>query len=44
MRLFLAILLISAAVITVGALENPCTTEGLNPTCLSKKNLNQNSQ
>jgi|DEB0MinimDraft_4_1074332.scaffolds.fasta_scaffold193892_2 hypothetical protein len=44
MKLFIAALLISTAVIAIGALENPCTTEGLNPTCLSKKNLNQNSQ
>jgi len=41
MKMFFAVLLISIAVITIGALENPCTTEGLPSSCIER---NSNSQ
>lgn len=34
MKLFIAALLISTAVMAVGAMEDPCTTEGLAPGCI----------
>ena len=40
MKMIFVVLLISIAVITIGALENPCTTEGLPTDCIKSK-LNQ---
>ena len=41
MKLFIAALLISTAVIAIGAMEDPCTTEGLSSSCIER---NSNSQ
>jgi len=39
MKIFIAALLISTAVIAVGAMEDPCTAEGLSSSCI-ERNLN----
>jgi len=41
MKLFIALLLFSIAVIAVGAMEDPCTAEGLPSSCIER---NSNSQ
>ena len=41
MKTFIALLLFSTAVIAVGAIEDPCTTEGLPSGCIER---NSNSQ
>jgi hypothetical protein len=40
MKTFIALLLISTAIIAVGAMEDPCTTEGLPSGCI-ERNSNQ---
>jgi len=40
MKTFIALLLISTAIIAVGAMEDPCTTEGLPSGCI-EQNSNQ---
>jgi len=40
MKLFFSILLISTAIMAVGAMEDPCTTEGLPSSCI-ERNSNQ---
>jgi len=40
MKTFIALLLISTAIIAVGAMEDPCTTEGLPSSCI-ERNSNQ---
>lgn len=40
MKLFFSILFISTAIIAVGAMEDPCTTEGLPSSCI-ERNSNQ---
>ena len=34
MKTFIAFFLILAAIMVVGAIEDPCTTEGLKPGCI----------
>ena len=41
MKTFIALFLILAAIIVVGKIEDPCTTEGLAPGCIE---TNSNSQ
>jgi hypothetical protein len=40
MKTFIALLLFSTAVIAIGAMEDPCTTEGLPSGCI-ERNSNQ---
>lgn len=41
MKTFIAFFIILAAIMVVGAIEDPCTTEGLAPGCIE---TNSNSQ
>jgi|TARA_R100000081_G_C4692711_1_gene103384 hypothetical protein len=38
MKTFLAIVFIFGSIMLVGAIEDPCTTEGLAPGCMEKNN------